>query len=248
MEEENEFDVSLFVEDLDSKALYMSDELAKFTSIGPVIFDDYTILSADTIPDPGDQIVFQLTLQNEGLSASADNVSIVVTSLDTCAVLPVSDSSGFGDIVAGETADGDPATTIRFTSECTDSSWVSFKVDIYSNQTVFWTDTFSVFVHGSPSTISEPKTDIPYKFDLIQNYPNPFNPSTMINYQLPMANDVELSIYNLLGQKVATLVSDRQAAGYYQVEWDASGYASGIYYYRLVAGEFIEMKKMVLLR
>jgi len=246
--EENEFDVSLYVEDLDSKAMYMSDELAKFTTIGPIVFDEYTILSADTIPNPGDQLVFQLTLQNEGLSASAENVSMVVTSLDTCVIFPASNSSDFGDIIAGEAADGNPATTIRFSGDCADSSWVSFKLDIYSNQTHFWTDTFSVFVHGSPSSISEPKTDIPDKFALFQNYPNPFNPSTMINYQLPISNDVELSIYNLLGQKIVTLVSGRQAAGYYQVGWDASGFASGIYYYHIHAGEFQEIKKMVLLR
>ena len=71
---------------------------------------------------------------------------------------------------------------------------------------------------------------------------------TMINYQLPMTNDVELSIYNQLGQKVVTLVDKKQNAGYHQVEWDASGFASGIYYYQLNTGDYQEVKKMVLLR
>jgi len=107
--------------------------------------------------------------------------------------------------------------------------------------------------------------EIPDKFELYQNYPNPFNPKTMINYQLPMINDVELSIYNLLGQKVATLVDERQQAGYHQVEWDASGFSSGIYYYRIEVGgsgslakpgevgrkrtgEFQDVKKMILIK
>jgi predicted outer membrane repeat protein len=85
-------------------------------------------------------------------------------------------------------------------------------------------------------------------FALYQNYPNPFNPITMINYQLPMTNDVELSIYNLLGQKVATLVNKPQQAGSYQVEWDASGFATGVYYYQIKAGEFQDVKRMILLR
>jgi parallel beta-helix repeat protein len=89
---------------------------------------------------------------------------------------------------------------------------------------------------------------IPTKFSLSQNYPNPFNPKTIINYQLPMASDVELSIYNLLGQKVATLFNGRQMAGSHQVQWDASGFASGIYYYRIQAGEFQDVKKMVLIK
>ena len=70
----------------------------------------------------------------------------------------------------------------------------------------------------------------------------------MIKYQLPMVNDVELNIYNILGQKVATLVNERQQAGFHQVEWDASGFASGIYFYRIEAGEYQDVKKMILLR
>jgi hypothetical protein len=90
--------------------------------------------------------------------------------------------------------------------------------------------------------------NIPKGVQLYQNYPNPFNPVTMINYQLPMASKVELSIYNLLGQEVATLVNERQQAGYHIVEWDASGIASGVYYYRLEAGNFIETRKMIYLK
>ncbi len=88
----------------------------------------------------------------------------------------------------------------------------------------------------------------PNGFTLKQNYPNPFNPVTMINYQLPRTNHVELTIYNLLGQKVATLVSGKQKAGDHQVAWYASGFASGVYYYQLMAGEYKDVKKMILFR
>ncbi len=88
----------------------------------------------------------------------------------------------------------------------------------------------------------------PSHYNLEQNYPNPFNPLTMINYQLPMTNEVELSIYNLLGEEIITLVSEKQHAGSYQVEWDASAFASGVYYYRIKAGEFVKTKKLILLR
>jgi predicted phosphodiesterase len=88
-------------------------------------------------------------------------------------------------------------------------------------------------------------------FKLFQNYPNPFNPMTMINYQLPMILEVEISIYNILGQKVATLIAEKQPAGRYQVEWDASGYASGVYICRLKAmsrGQgVLQTRKLVLL-
>ncbi|MCK4558964.1 MAG: T9SS type A sorting domain-containing protein, partial [Calditrichia bacterium] len=71
---------------------------------------------------------------------------------------------------------------------------------------------------------------------------------TVINYELPTTNFVELSIYNLLGQKVVTLVSERQPAGFHQVEWEASGFASGVYYFQIKAGEFQAIRKMTLLR
>ncbi len=86
------------------------------------------------------------------------------------------------------------------------------------------------------------------EYKLFQNYPNPFNPNTMINYKLPIMNHVDLSIYNLLGQKVVTLVDRQQNAGIYKVEWDATGFAGGIYYYRIHAGDFQDVKKMILIK
>ena len=95
---------------------------------------------------------------------------------------------------------------------------------------------------------------LPTSFSLVDNFPNPFNPTTTIQYALPQAADVELTVYNVVGQVVRTLVAERQSAGRYAVEWDAtddSGHSlsSGMYFYRLQAGgEFREVKKMLLLR
>jgi hypothetical protein len=82
----------------------------------------------------------------------------------------------------------------------------------------------------------------------LYNYPNPFNPVTIINYEIAIMNDVELSVYNLHGQKIVTLVNSRQNAGTHQVEWYAKDFASGVYYYRLEAGDYMDVKKMVLLK
>jgi hypothetical protein len=124
----------------------------------------------------------------------------------------------------------------------------SFKIDKLVLTTDEWYEPFDEDWYGPPETLAE-ATDIkisemgiPEAFSLAQNYPNPFNPSTMINYQLPMASTVELSIYDLLGHKVATLVSERQQAGQYQVTWHAEGLPSGIYFYRLQAGAFTATK------
>lgn len=89
---------------------------------------------------------------------------------------------------------------------------------------------------------------VPVEFKLFQNYPNPFNAKTFISYQLSVISGVELSVYNILGQKVATLISEKQPAGSYKVEWDASGFASGIYLYQLKTKDITITKKLVLLR
>ena len=86
------------------------------------------------------------------------------------------------------------------------------------------------------------------EYRLFANYPNPFNPKTVISYQLSVISQVDLSVYNLLGQKVKTLVSEKQPAGKYKVNFNATGLASGVYIYRLKAGNFVQSKKMILLR
>ena len=106
----------------------------------------------------------------------------------------------------------------------------------------------NIYVHEFIYTlIKSPETKIK-TYQLSQNYPNPFNPTTMINYQLLVTGYVEIGIFNLLGQKVATLVSELQQSGQHQVQWNAAGFASGIYFYIIQTGEFHQAKKMVLLQ
>ncbi len=89
---------------------------------------------------------------------------------------------------------------------------------------------------------------IPKEFGLSANYPNPFNPVTTIKYQLPKASHVALKIYNILGQEVAKLVHTNMPAGFHSVKWDAFKAASGTYIYRITAGDFTAVKKMVVIK
>jgi len=84
--------------------------------------------------------------------------------------------------------------------------------------------------------------------ELEQNYPNPFNPSTKIKYQIANAGFVNLQVYDVLGNEVATLINKEMQAGSYELEFDASNLPSGIYYYTLNAGEFTQTRKMILLK
>lgn len=94
---------------------------------------------------------------------------------------------------------------------------------------------------------------LPKEFDLRQNYPNPFNPITVIEYALPKTSQVKIQIYNILGQKVRNLVSEPQEPGYKTIYWDGrddhgNEVSSGIYFYRILAGDFVKCKKMTLLK
>jgi len=90
--------------------------------------------------------------------------------------------------------------------------------------------------------------NLPTVFELSQNYPNPFNPSTTIQYSLPVRSHVMLKLYNVIGEEVVTLVNDTQEAGFRSVVVSAANLASGVYFYRILAGEFSAVRKMMLLR
>ena len=89
---------------------------------------------------------------------------------------------------------------------------------------------------------------IPGTFSLAQNYPNPFNPTTQVSYNIPKESFVSLKVYNLMGQEVASLVSNQQSAGSYSVPFDASHLSSGVYMYRLQAGSSVQVKRMMLVK
>ena len=96
--------------------------------------------------------------------------------------------------------------------------------------------------------VREPETNLPNQYSLEQNYPNPFNPATAIQFSLPRSSFVTLKVFNLVGEEVATLISENLRAGKYSTEWNAGHVASGVYFYRLVAGSFVETKKLLLLK
>jgi photosystem II stability/assembly factor-like uncharacterized protein len=102
--------------------------------------------------------------------------------------------------------------------------------------------------HDIISKVNEDINSLPLNYSLSQNYPNPFNPITEINYQLPTNGFVSLKIYDVLGKEVATLDNEYKAAGYHDVEFDATNLSSGVYFYKLQAGNFVTTKKMLLAR
>ncbi len=97
-------------------------------------------------------------------------------------------------------------------------------------------------------TAVEKVDGLPSTYELSQNYPNPFNPTTSIRFSIPQAGNVKITVYDALGKEVTTLVNEYRSQGKYKIEWNASTYASGIYFYRIEASKFVSVKKMVLIK
>jgi len=120
----------------------------------------------------------------------------------------------------------------------------------FSSVAGFW------YLQGRIMTDVEQTTNVlPNKYSLYQNYPNPFNPSTTIKFEIPKTAFVTLKIYNMLGQEVAELVNEEKQPGVYEVNWNASGFASGVYFYRINVGQigsggvnFTNTKKLLIMK
>lgn len=110
-----------------------------------------------------------------------------------------------------------------------------------------WSET-RTFNNGLSVSIEDESKELPAEPGLSQNYPNPFNPSTQISYKLPRSTYVQLKVYNLLGEEIASLENSQKRAGTHSVTFDASGLSSGIYYYRLQTSDFLEVKSMTLIK
>jgi len=187
----------------------------------------------------------------------------------------ISMDSSYNNIFVGgysfETGQGNNATMIKYSSSGVQQWVVSFDStngngyytaialdasnNIYAvasqqvNSSLYSTLTFK---YSQLSGVRNISSEIPKAYNLNQNYPNPFNPSTFIRFQVPGSGFVKLTVYDILGRELTTLVNEHLHAGTYQVDFDGSKYASGIYFYKLEVNEnsnysgFIETKKMIL--
>jgi hypothetical protein len=100
----------------------------------------------------------------------------------------------------------------------------------------------------NPTGIIPVNGEIPDKFVLSQNYPNPFNPATTISFKVAKSQNVQLVIYDALGKEITTLIDQKLEPGTFEAKWDAGGYPSGLYFYKLISPDFVEVKKMMLIK
>jgi hypothetical protein len=169
------------------------------------------------------------------------------------ATAPANQSQGPTPLSATNTIqDISPALAYLGKSNYTsDATWQGEILEFNVYDKALSADNILFLYQKGPSTatgVEDRLGTMPKKYSLLQNYPNPFNPTTVIGYQLPATSNVSLKVYNLLGEEVAILVEGIRQPGTYQATFDGSKLASGVYLYRMTANNFVETKKLVLVR
>jgi hypothetical protein len=217
------------------------------TTIGPLVLDHHV----DTLTTQWPTICYyelDLAINNLGSEITAENVTVRISTGDTNVTI-ASPLASYGDIAAGSIVSNTHRFRFGIPTEIIGNdpgyqNSVDFILSIASDDYIYWLDSTQV-----PLGIDGGETIKPFTFQLLQNYPNPFNPTTMIRWQLAAPAKVNLSIYNVLGEKVVTLFDGQQKAGDYRVVWDARAFASGVYFYRLQTDQgFVQTRKLVVLK
>ena len=248
--EEQQYYVDLHVTRVDTNTLiHNMDNMTLFTTIGPVEFESYKPRLPGQSPEPGVQFKFKLTLKNKGLTTPAIDIEATISSLDSFAIC-TADFRSYPDIEPGRTSTNLSYYIIQIAADCPTPYQIPFKIDISSQNHIFWSDTFwiDMIVPG----VAHKSNNIPATFTLYQNYPNPFNPTTTIDYAVPQNSHVEIRIFDLLGREVRTLVAGEQTAGSHQITWigldnTGSPVSSGVYFCTMTAEGFSETRKLLLL-
>jgi Secretion system C-terminal sorting domain/Cleaved Adhesin Domain len=213
------------------------------------VIDDYLITpnTGGTAPvGTVDSLVFYSVSRLSSSGEYADSLDIRVSTTDTKAA---SFAQRLDYILVPKTA----WTRYAYLLPAAATRYIAFRYLMYdggksgANSDKVCIDDVQI-IRYTATGVAEPKNTIPVGFALNQNYPNPFNPNTTIEFQLSKASATTLSVLNMLGQEVATLVRADLAPGRYNVRLDGTKLASGIYFYRLSAGSFTETKRMILLK
>jgi len=141
--------------------------------------------------------------------------------------------------------DSSVADTSRKVTGLTNQTKYFWRLSVYNAAGYGAFSAIDSFTTGTATGVNNGPNGIPQQFALFQNYPNPFNPTTNISFSIPAKSFASLKVFDVIGRKVATLVSEELSAGNYTRQWNAANVASGIYFYRLQAGSFVQTRKLV---
>lgn len=175
-----------------------------------------------------------------------DTVMAIWRGINDCSPIPDTIYNEKGILGKKWASASEKSDIVLYTIQDQEHEWPRTSTLGISATNVIW-DFLKLQTRGTTTYVND--EDIhssPKQFALYQNYPNPFNPSTRIKYQLSKPSRITLTIYNLAGQEIATLVNEFQPISEYEINWQPKGLVSGLYFYKIQAGDFSEAKKLIL--
>ena len=226
---------------------------------GELPFSNLSVGMGDAYDTTLVSVYHQFSVVNSGNSLTQDFTLLKTNSTISGRITVEGSSPGSTIMVTGYSAD---SANVQTMTDANGYYTLHVSDQIY-NYTIFLGNTPSGYVFPNPvahpgdtnvninltlTGVEVVNSNIPKTYSLSQNYPNPFNPSTKIEYEIPKASFVHLTVYNVIGQQVAELVSNEQSPGKYSVTFDGANVTSGIYFYRIEAGSFVQTNKMILLK
>ena len=232
---ENFYSLGVSTLDNETNKYFNTLNLSRFTTAGPVVVDSIYV----TYNSIFKAYYVKLFAKNEGNTFTIPYSTIQLSSDDPW-ITSISSSQNLLEILPGSIVSSGNFY-VRVDSTFQEEFNFNFVVSV--DGWPYWTDSAQVVVTGI-----EDEIQVPLSFSLEQNYPNPFNPNTIIKYSIPQSSQVILKIFNTLGEEIATLVNEYKPAGRYEIEFNAAALPSGVYFYQLKAGSFLQTRKMILIK
>jgi hypothetical protein len=232
------YNISVKTFDQSSSTSFTRPNATRFTTAGPLIIDSISYNNQPTYK----RCPIWLFLLNKGKTLSLTNVSLKITCSDPWVISIVSSNVDFPAIQPGAIVQANQYSFLYYDS--TSPGYFNLKFEISIDGWTYWKDS----VKFTPVTGIKDLELKPVEYSLSQNYPNPFNPSTIIKYGIKEKSNVKITIFNVIGKQVALVLNEEMQPGYHQADFNAANLPSGVYFYRIQAGSFVETKKMILLK
>ena len=243
------YSLSLSTVDHQTNNYINSPDICRFTTAGPVVLDSIRFVKGLT-----NYYNLRPFVRNEGSTLTIPNAQIRILCNDPWVSAINTNVVALPAIAPGASVGAYSWKAVNYIDSIF-PGYFNFKVEIESDGWVYWIDSIKVKVITG---VEDEEEVMPSAFKLEQNFPNPFNPTTTIGFGLPEKGNVRLSVLNILGEEIRVLLNEEKEAGYYSIEFSARGGStyggnasslpSGIYFYRIQTGNFIDTKKMILLK
>ena len=225
--------------------MFTYENVASFTSVGPIDVN----LTGDPNVGPNTVNIYTFTLENNSSSQAVTDLAVSFQARSNeCLQTMTGTVFQFDALESGELTDSyDLIVATNF--NCTAGTLIEIDANISSGGTAYWVDSIVLTMDA----LGADQDNIPAKYSLTEAYPNPFNPITKFSYEIPNTEHVSIDIYNLNGRHIKSLVKSIQSPGYKTAQWNATNnngqpVSAGVYLYTIQAGDFIQTKKMVLLK